>query len=255
MTQASQRATMTQSLSSRALRPDYPTFTLDDVVDRLNLMLSAKGEKWLMEEWMVKPMEWMVNYYNPSLQFPKLITKGFVLVGNPGRGKTIVMKAFNSLANPYDKAYFVESEFLTDAFEEGGWNHPKLKKMKGERYTHREAETAEGNIVNLFLPMNINIDEIGNEKPVFHKQGSSIKSKLTDVVGSIIHKRYTMYEQMGARIFGTTNLSDSQLYSKEDTSGRYDERTYSRIKGMIDFVRWGTEPETRDFRQQPNLLK
>ena len=254
MTQGSPRTTMTQALSSRAFRPDYPAFTLGDVVEQINAMLVLKGEVWKMEEWMEKPMQWMVSYYNPSPQFPKLINKGFVLMGNPGRGKTLVMRAFNTLANPYDKAYFLESEFLTEAFEEGGWNHPKLKKLKSERYTHRLAETSTGSIVKLILPMNINIDEIGREKQVFHKVGNQIKSKMTDVVPDIIHKRYTMYEQMGARIYGTTNLSDSQIFNS-DGNGRYDERTYSRIRGMIDFVPWGIEEDSRDFRQQPNLLK
>ena len=162
------------------------------------------------------------------------------------------MEALNNLCNPWDMSYMFEAIALSKKYEEDGWKDSVLHKMTLQAYHYKKFKTTDEVEVELGLPLNIFIDDLGLEKPVMHKGRGVIKSKMTDVVAEILHHRYNKFEKMGARVFATTNLSDSQIYSTTSDC-RYDARTYSRIKGLMDFIGWGAEENVRDYRIEPNL--
>lgn len=211
--------------------------TLKQLTNQLNKSFNRKNQEFILEEWMQKPIDFLLTYYNQD-NIPGQIRKGFCLMGNPGRGKTELFKAFNEICDPYDKAICLESTMIADQFSLGG-----IEALKDliSRYW-KEDDT----------PYNVFIDDIGKEDPKIFMQNGFSLSKMTDVLVLVLDKLDIKFNRKGVRFFATTNLDKKQLYSV-DQPCRYDERTFSRICGMVDFIYYGAKIETRDFRIKPNI--
>lgn len=214
-----------------------------------NRLLKPKGEKWVMEPHMEIAMQLLLRFYNPSVQFP-VARRGYLLMGNPGRGKTLLMQAFNNLAKIYrtdDYAVWVESHTLAAAFARGG----TAAVMDIVNQTHMEWRLKDGTRM-LHPKYNIMIDDLGVEEEQVHEANGFARSKATNVMVQVFQRLQTRFDREGVRVYASTNLSEKQLYNKETQQGKYDARTYSRLKGLMDFYPLGIEVDSRDFRELPS---
>lgn len=138
-------------------------------------------------------------------------TKGFLIKGKTGRGKTFLLDVFSEL---------LRIDGLT--FTQGG-KERKLQLTKASvhdlcvEYSDKSADTAGfvrkyANIPCLFL------DDIGAEQRVSHNFGNRV-----NVVELIIEQR----ERRGMITFGTSNLPSL-------SEAGYDDRTVSRMKSLFN---------------------
>lgn len=223
----------TQINSQSNMVTESKIITREMVIEEANRLLKPKGETFSIQPENEASLNWLLKYYNPSSQFP-VNRKGYIIMGNPGSGKSTLIRVFKNLAEMRDKFFIVDSTEISDRFARKGYG--ALSNILNKHWTDS------GN------PYNICIEDIGREEPVTHVENGFSKSKLIDVIPQVIHRLNLKWERKGIRTFGTTNLSDDEIKS------RYDARTYSRFRGTFDFIPWGATSESRDFRIEPNKI-
>lgn len=142
--------------------------------------------------------------------------KGCILGGCVGNGKTTRLKF---IAN----ALFVEYRDARDLCNDLAGVAPSDDRFKDlcnlQRFGRIEGD-------KWHLAHDLIIDDLGTEAGTINHYGTS-----ADVMANVIAARYREWEERGWRTFIATNLSSADLQRA------YGERTYSRLRGMCEFIR------------------
>lgn len=153
----------------------------------------------------------LIRYFHADSEFNGDLTKGLLLMGPTGTGKTLAMQVM-SIYRQIDDAKFI---------------------MKGRTYKMNYEIVDVKTMVNLFLNNAFDgievyciryvlcIDDIGTETDQVKHYGNTL-----DVVSHIISERYSKR----LLTFGTTNFPISTLEDK------YDDRIVSRMYALFNFV-------------------
>lgn len=197
-----------------------------------NALLKPKGETFAIEPHMTPVLEKLIRWHNPSSTFPTM-RRGYMLTGKPGSSKTTLMRIFNQLAAEADRCTFYDAQDIAVKYSQGGW--PALDKLINAYYLPNGIKS------------HVWIDDIGTEDPVMWVEAGFTKSKMTDCIPYIVHKLAIKFERQGVRLHATTNMSEDQLMQ------RYDARTFSRLKGLMDWLPCGIGSDDRDFRVRPEV--
>lgn len=208
--------------------------TRERVIARGNEILRPKSQTFVIEPHLEEAVERLIRRYNPSLQFPTK-EKNFILFGNTGSGKSLLLKIFNDLANDWQRARIIETQTIALMFAKSGWTGDEMNRLLNQKLNHS-------------LPNNYAFEDIGREDHVIHVANNIPRSKMTNTFVQVYHHRNLMWETHDIHNHGTTNLSEDELLAM------YDQRTFSRIKGSTEFIPCGTKADDRDFRIKPELI-
>lgn len=152
------------------------------------------------------------------------LNAGICLIGNPGSGKSIIMKTLADLAVPGNIIQCLDCDVLAEDYE-----------LRG---------------ADSFIRFNSPFDNVtkGLTKPayLFDDLGSEAKKKhfgnYTDVMASIIAKQYRHYVDHGVKSHFTANLT------RKDILDVYGMRTESRLWQMCNFIILGQQG-SKDWRK------
>lgn len=135
--------------------------------------------------------------------------KGLLFLGNPGSGKTEMMKSIQKL--------YVEN------------NHPLKFAMKTMWHIPMDYSQKSGGpgIISTYRKGHWFYDEFGKREKEFARFYSDINVDIADL---IIHERYLVFKSLGLVTHFTTNCTDKDLKSS------YDPSTYSRLREMCNFI-------------------
>lgn len=182
-----------------------------------NAMLSRKGKKFDIDS-VRKQVEYLVDWaymFNDRINY----TKGILVQGATGRGKTFLFQAFaeflrldemlfNCNGNEYKLLLRIEkSQRISSMFQSGG-----------------EAELQQYATIPVLM-----IDDIGAEPNECNNYGNRL---------NVLERVIEMREERNMLTFGTTNLSK--------LSDRFDSRTISRMKALFNVI---TVDHSTDFRE------
>ena len=142
------------------------------------------------------------------------LSKGIMLVGPVGCGKTTLLKAFSK--NPYQSYSVIPCRTIADQYHHNGVNG-----------IHKYYDLVKNNMPQMYFghtQLGWCLDDIGVEKPKQHYGNEC------DVVPEII---YTWYDRRGMgfnKLHGTTNLDGAGMEE------RYDVRIRSRSREMFNWI-------------------
>ena len=142
--------------------------------------------------------------------------KGFILGGSVGNGKTTRLRLMAKLL-------YMEYRDARDLCNDLAGVAPSDDRFKDlcnlQRFGRIEGD-------KWHLAHDLIIDDLGTEAGTINHYGTS-----ADVMANVIAARYREWEERGWRTFIATNLSSADLQRA------YGERTYSRLRGMCEFIR------------------
>jgi DNA replication protein DnaC len=192
-------------------RINYPVYDIKAALDIVGAIGISFTPKFMLtieaKELYVK----LIQYFYSDKNFPGELTKGLMLQGPTGTGKTLAMKVM-SIYLEYEKIGFI---------------------MNGKGYRMNFSVVNVNDIVNGFLQYAFDgiqtyinryvicLDDIGTEIREVKHFGNSL-----DVISHIISERYSK----GKLTFATTN------YPKDKLEHIYPDRIVSRIYGMFNFI-------------------
>lgn len=145
-------------------------------------------------------------------------SKGLLICGRTGSGKTIVLEALSKVFRP--------------PF------HPDRLNFKTVDEVVAQYEKIGEDAIGLQSTKNLIFDELGREKNPAKYFGSDC-----DVMQRVILKRYDLYKKQGCRSFFTSN------YSRQDLRERYGDHCFSRLNEMVIFVNLGVAENYKDRRE------
>lgn len=221
-------------IRSEAFQKAIP-ITRERVIEHGNKLLKKKGEKFIIADHQEEAVERLLRWYNPSLQFP-VKQKNFMLLGNTGSGKSLLLRIFNDLSNDWQHARIIETQTVALFFAKSGWTGEEIHNILHKHW-------------NLDFPNNYAFEDIGREEDSMHVVNNIPRSKMTNTFIQIFHQRHLLWENSGIHTHGTTNLDKTELMS------RYDQRTFSRMMGSTELIPCGVKSDDRDFRITPELIK
>ncbi len=143
---------------------------------------------------------------NPSL------SKGIMLAGTFGTGKTWMMKLFSK--NQRQVFHLQNAKFIADAFSESGEDSQFVK-------LHKNAVNDGSSFLQPYA--GLCIDDIGTEDIKNHFGNKK------NVIGDLIEKRYSV-SNVGVYLHATTNFTAEQLGSF------YGQRVVSRMREIFNFI-------------------
>jgi DNA replication protein DnaC len=162
----------------------------------------------------------LIRYFHGDYDFRGDLSKGFLLMGPTGTGKTLAMKII-SIYRQIDDTKFI---------------------MNGRTYRMNFEVITANDMVSAFLSSGFDgidiychryvlcIDDIGSESDRVKHYGNDL-----DVISYILSERYSKR----LLTFGTTNFPMLTLEEK------YDDRTVSRMYALFNFI----EMKDKDFRK------
>lgn len=154
---------------------------------------------------------WMVEDEQACRKFGILPSKGLLLSGPVGCGKTSLMKLFATLSSK-DKSFIIKpAREITMEFSQYGYDVI-------HRYSRKRRS-----------PKPICFDDLGIEPPMRYF-GDQI-----NVMGEILLSRYDLYISQGIRTHATTNLNAEELEQ------RYGARVRSRLREMFNLIAFEAE--------------
>jgi hypothetical protein len=180
-----------------------------------NLRSSAMktgGKQYLPSEAASMLLKLLFSYFKGKAIADINPSKGIILYGGTGIGKTSTMKAF--LTVPF---YSIE----VDKWEN---EKPVISSSIQFIQSHDDAVDAKGlnPWMDRYLKGDLYLDDIGSEPK--HKYASKEDEKL---LTKLIEQREIM---RSGRLYGTTNVTPSELCEM------YGDRAYSRLRGMCNFI-------------------
>lgn len=138
-------------------------------------------------------------------------TKGLLIGGNVGSGKTLIMEAMQ-LTFPKEIQYVTTARKVAGDFLEDGQKailkHSKHMKSHGQGYVYPGSF----------------FDDLGAEDSKKHYGNE------TNVMAELISDRYDLFVKNGSKSFFTTNLT------KQEIEDKYGLRVLSRLKQMCNFI-------------------
>jgi DNA replication protein DnaC len=223
---------LARTIRSESFQRSIP-ITRERVIERGNQILKKKGERFIIADHQEEAVERLIKWYNPSLQFP-IKQKNFMLLGNTGSGKSLLLKIFNDLSNDWQHSTIIETQSVALLFAKSGWSGDEVHNIIHKHW-------------NQDFPNNYSFEDIGREEDSMHVVGNIPRSKMTNTFIQIFHQRHLLWENKGIHTHGTTNLDKTELLS------RYDQRTFSRMMGSTEFIPCGIKSSDRDFRINPEI--
>lgn len=175
---------------------------------------------------------WMCNdpgfLKSPLIQNQPSLTKGLGFIGNPGTGKSLLMKAMAVASKRlFDKEYAKRFTVkYCDAIE------VEYSHAGPDSITKYRNQKADGFLNSIAL------DELGYESPV-KWFGNDKKEVLSDV----IMVRDRLFTDHGIYTHFTSNLGMDEL------AERYGDRADSRLYGMCNIIYLGEKAEAIDYRK------
>lgn len=202
-----------KSLVTPNLQCEMPFFNYDYVIDEYNYKPIADMLAYLPNipnNLGSDIQEYILQYAKDLLAFhksPLLPEKGCLLFGGVGSGKTEFLKMFCFISHIFsgNAIKYVHSRDLMTKYE-----------VEGMAGIIEYLQQKSGFVV---------IDEIGLDNEVSFHYGNKI-----NIISDIILTRYEIWKNKGVVTFFSTNLSIDELRNK------YDERVYSRLVEMCNFV-------------------
>jgi len=199
---------LTTSGISRVSYMPYRMDTALSVVDRIGKGIDPK---FILTPEVTEIYKELIRYFHGDSEFNGDLTKGLLLMGPTGTGKTLAMRIM-SIYRQIDDTKFI---------------------MKGRTYKMNYEIVDVSTMINMFLNNAFDgievyciryvlcIDDIGTETDQVKHYGTAL-----DVVSHIISERYAKR----LLTFGTTNLPVTTLEDK------YDDRIVSRMFALFNFV-------------------
>lgn len=145
-------------------------------------------------------------------------SKGILLIGAVGSGKTTLMRLFGEFMRSLDwqKGFKVFNCAQICA------EYAELQNEAFDKYTYNKLGQCRGAV-------EICLDELGREPLTATHYGNKV-----DVMQHILQTRYTMFQESGVRTFATTNMSFEQLRVRYDgANGAY---LTDRFREMFNIV-------------------
>lgn len=149
----------------------------------------------------------------PQLRTKPNLRKGIYIQGNPGSGKTTIMKILSKIGN----FHFIPCDIVADN-------------------VRREGQKAVDDIHNKIMD-SIYFDDLGSEQKIKHF------GNTMDVMHDIVIKRYRNFVQNGIKTHFSTNLSMTEI------GKLYDARIESRLYEMCNVIVLGGGKDYKDFRK------
>jgi DNA replication protein DnaC len=213
-------ANYSQRIARPTSRSRVPTgYSIEEVTDALAGILAAQmgipQSQVLMPAWLKDCAayvagipEWRQGTYEDHLgnSFTYSISKGLVLMGPTGTGKSCAMRALSTLASVLAKGLVREPKSCKVI--------EKLFKAKGYEY-----------LVGHYGVPGLCLDDMGEEL------NAKYYANEEDIVGGIITAQYNAWQQKPVLTHATTNLNAQELYE------RYGERVFYRLYEMCNIIK------------------
>ena len=184
--------------------------------------LVPEGRTFVVDEENKEVINQLLYYFNRDTEFKGEHSKGIILCGNVGSGKTHLFKVFQLLA--LKPIAMTTCRNVERRFHEKGY--PVLKDF---------AFKPVSNGTDKFVPAYC-FDDLGAEANV-KAFGNEV-----NVMAELIQDRYELWKSSGVVTHFTTNLTKSEI------SFRYGDRCLSRLQEMCTFVVLGTGENSKDRR-------
>lgn len=167
-------------------------------------------------------------YFSNNKKFEtgeQLLSKGVLLIGNVGSGKTMIMEQISKNLTGVNAYRCVECTPFADEW--------KLKDSSIVVGT-KTALIQNGALNNYYF------DDLGDEEPI------SNYGPIVEVMEKVITYRNRLWHKVGTKTHISTNLSIDQIEE------RYGERVKSRLLHMCNVVYLGKESDSKDRRHTWN---
>lgn len=152
--------------------------------------------------------------------------KGIMLLGNPGLGKSIIMRTWSRLTRLNDDRFeFVGSKYIADDFMTFGYESI----LKYSCVTNGDRKKIDRKYLSFFKDSKLNhicIDDLGSENPNRKYMGNDM-----NVMAELIEKRYDIYQ-----MHGTKTHIISNIVSSDELIKLYGTRAFSRLQEMCNVL-------------------
>lgn len=180
---------------------------------------ACAGERYVYDEETKAIITKLINYFN-GLEIDGLsTTKGLMIIGEIGSGKTTLMEIFKNylhFTTSPNKFNIVESRDICKEFAKSGFTGI-------EKYTFNPLPNNSG--VSVSNPTNICIDDFGIESEYSKYYGTE-----TNPVAEVLLDRYKIMKQYQKATHIVTNLSIESMKKK------YPDRIMDRFKEMFNII-------------------
>lgn len=149
---------------------------------------------------------------------------GILLIGNPGSGKSLIMKIFSSMKIPGNRINIINCDQITESYERQG-NYALDRFNSSYHINTRLAPYC--------------FDDLGWEKKV-----AGHYSNKSNCMMEVIMKQERLYQDCHHKSHYTSN------YSLTELSAMYDIRTESRLSAMCNVIVLGHKAESIDRRKK-----
>ena len=194
---------------------DDGTFTIDEenieVIKMLTLYMSNHPDFELLEK-------------GTHLRSKPRLRAGILLIGNPGSGKSLMMRVFSAMKIPGSRINVINCDQITESYERQG-NYALDKFNSSYHGNSRIAPYC--------------FDDLGWEKKVAGHFGNKSNCMM-----EVIMKQERLYQECKHKSHYTSN------YSLNELAAMYDIRTESRLSEMCNVIVLGHKADSIDRRKK-----
>lgn len=191
---------------------------MDNNVKYLNKEASrfCDGE-FIFDEYNTEVCRQMVYYANKDSRFKGNLKKGIILLGGKGVGKSVLLKALNSISLDMDKFSIINSVSLAGYFS-------KIGDTAFDKICQYSVPNS-NSFHEKFKPNHIMVNDLGREsnESIYMGQRESVGARL-------IYERYEMFQNSRIKTHFTTNLmTDKSIIDL------YGDLNFDRLREMCNF--------------------
>jgi DNA replication protein DnaC len=209
------------------------------VLNKLHLESSGGKRGLVLDDETAKVVELMCQYINREASFESAegrysFSKGILLMGNFGSGKTQLMSAYRIVMNQLHKEQFenkvgmVTCESLNKRYlEKDEWSNERQGFKALDVYIKLQNDWKE-----------MIFDDLGSEETTIVDFGNRVC-----VMAHVLSERYNKFQQ-GMKTHVTTNESSKDLEIK------YGGRIASRVFEMFNVIKLGSKADSVDYRKE-----
>ncbi len=182
------------------------------------------GKPFIVDEENRQTINQLIYYFIGDERFQGDLSKGIMLCGNVGSGKTLLFKIFQELG--FKQILMKTCRDIARDFALEG--HKGINRYGKDSFEKKNQLTIKKNYCFVDLGSEYNQKFFGNE---------------CNVMAELIQDRYEMFKSMKLTTYFTTNLTKSEIEQK------YGDRVESRIAEMCNYVVMGDGPTSTDRRK------